>query len=183
MRSTGIVHGVDTLSDMSSRESAGVTDGVDETILLTLLSDGRATLATLAGATGLSTSAVQARLQRLEKRGAIAGYRAVVDWDAMGLPVTAFVSVTPQDYAHQEQIPELLRSLDGVFSCYSIAGAPSYLLRVRTASLGALEDLINTIHLVVPVSTETTMVLRAYFEDEPPQPATAHEESRPAGTL
>lgn len=153
---------------MVQREVPPISDAVDERIVLTLMADGRATLATLAAATGLSTSAVQSRLQRLEKRGVIAGYRAVVDWEAVGLPVSAFVAVTLRDYTRQEEIPELLRALDGVVSCYSIAGAPSYLLRVRTASLSALEDLINEVHRVAPASTETTMVLRAYFEDEPP---------------
>ncbi|WP_312348000.1 Lrp/AsnC family transcriptional regulator [Actinomyces sp.] len=153
---------------MATREHAPDPDPIDTRIVRTMMADGRATLSVLAAATGLSVSAVQARLQRLEKRGVITGYRATVDWEAIDLPVSAFVAVILQDYSHQEQLPELLRNVDGVVSCYSIAGAPSYLLRVRTASLSALEDLINTIHRVAPVSTETTMVLRAYFEDEPP---------------
>lgn len=153
---------------MTTRDHTPGPDPIDTCIVRTMMADGRATLSVLAAATGLSVSAVQARLQRLEKRGVITGYRATVDWEAIGLPVSAFVAVHLRDYTHQEQLPELLRTVDGVFSCYSIAGAPSYLLRVRTASLSALEDLINEIHRVAPVSTETTMVLRAYFEDEPP---------------
>lgn len=153
---------------MATRERTPDPDPIDTRIVRTMMADGRATLSVLAAATGLSVSAVQARLQRLEKRGVITGYRATVDWEAIDLPVSAFVAVILQDYSHQEQLPELLRNVDGVVSCYSIAGAPSYLLRVRTASLSALEDLINKIHRVAPVSTETTMVLRAYFEDEPP---------------
>lgn len=153
---------------MVSRETHPVTDAVDQQIVRTMMADGHTTLSTLATVTGLSVSAVQSRLQRLERRGAITGYRALVDWEAIGLPVSAFVAVTLRDYSHQEQLPELLRGLEGVVSCYSIAGAPSYLLRVRTASLSALEDMINEIHRVAPVSTETTMVLRPYFEDELP---------------
>lgn len=153
---------------MASREPRTPVDPTDMLIIRTMMVDGRTTLSTLATATGLSVSAVQSRLQRLERRGVITGYRAVVDWDAVGLPVSAFVAVTLRDYSHQEVLPELLRGLEGVVSCYSIAGAPSYLLRVRTASLSALEDMINEIHRVAPVSTETTMVLRPYFEDELP---------------
>lgn len=153
---------------MASREPRTPADPTDMLIIRTMMADGRTTLSTLAAATGLSVSAVQSRLQRLERRGVITGYRAVVDWDAVGLPVSAFVAVTLRDYSRQEELPELLRGLEGVVSCYSIAGAPSYLLRVRTASLSALEDMINEIHRVAPVSTETTMVLRPYFEDELP---------------
>src|SRR3954470_13218824 len=51
----------------------------------------------LGKATGLSTSAVHQRVRRLEQRGVIKGYSAVVDFDAIGLSLTAFVSVTPLD--------------------------------------------------------------------------------------
>ncbi len=156
------------MTSMASRDPRPQTDPIDMQIVRAMTADGRTTLSTLAAATGLSVSAVQSRLQRLERRGVITGYRAVVDWDSVGLPVSAFVAVTLRDYSHQEQLPDLLRELEGVISCYSIAGAPSYLLRVRTASLSALEDMINEIHRVAPVSTETTMILRPYFEDELP---------------
>ena len=51
----------------------------------------------LAKATGLSTSAAHQRVRRLEERGVIRGYTAVVDADAVGLPLTALISVTPLD--------------------------------------------------------------------------------------
>lgn len=145
-----------------------VSDRIDATIVRALLDDGRATLATLSELSGLSVSAVQARVQRLERRGVIQGYRADVDFEALGYPVRAFVSVRPLDYMAQDEVPDRLRAIDGVVACYSVTGAPSYILAVRTASPGALEDLLNEIHRAAPVATETTMVLRAYFEDEPP---------------
>ena len=54
-------------------------DAVDHTILAAIARDGRATLAQLSEAVGLSTSAVQSRLKRLESRGVITGYQAVLD--------------------------------------------------------------------------------------------------------
>lgn len=153
---------------MKEREG---TDGIavvdvdrrDAIILDMLEEDGRATLAQLAKATGLSVSAVQSRVQKLERRGVIRGYRAVIDHERRGLPISAFVSVTPLDYSQEADIPGKLRDIDGVVSCYSIAGAPSFMLLVRVASPGRLEELLNLIHRTVPVSTESTVILQTYF--------------------
>ena len=69
----------------------------------------------------------------------------------------------PLDYSEESEIPDRLRELEGVMSCYSVAGAPSFVLVVRVASPTALEELLNLIHRTVPVSTETTMILQTYF--------------------
>lgn len=139
-------------------------DAIDQSILNALEHDGRATLSYLSRISGLSVSAVQSRVQKLERRGIIKRYRAVVDDELRGLPIRAFVSVTPLDYSVESEIPTRLQSLDGVMSCYSIAGAPSFMLVVRVASPGALEELLNLIHRTVPVNTETTLILQTYFE-------------------
>lgn len=108
-------------------------------------------------------SAVQSRVQKLEKRGVIKGYRAVLDYELCGLPISAFVSVTPLDYSQEADIPGKLHELEGVVSCYSIAGAPSFMLVVRVSSPSKLEELLNRIHRTVPVSTESTVILQTYF--------------------
>lgn len=151
------------LMDMNVQESSGM-DGTDETILDVLSHDGRATLMHLSKASGLSVSAVQSRVQKMEKRGVIKGYRAVVDQTLRGLPISAFVAVTPLDYSHEDRIPSQLETVEGVTACYSIAGAPSFMLVVRVASPEKLEELLNRIHRVVPASTESTMILQTYFE-------------------
>ena len=138
-------------------------DETDQRILTMLEADGRATLAQLAQATGLSVSAAQSRVQKLEKRGVIKGYRAVLDYELRGLPISAFVSVTPLDYSQEADIPGKLHELEGVVSCYSIAGAPSFMLVVRVSSPSKLEELLNRIHRTVPVSTESTVILQTYF--------------------
>ena len=64
-------------------------DDIDETILRMLEEDGRATLSQLSDATGLSISAVQSRVQKLERRDVILGYKAVIDDERRGLAVRA----------------------------------------------------------------------------------------------
>lgn len=148
--------------DTAATTSADVDDK-DMIILSMLETDGRATLSQLAKASGLSVSAAQTRVQKLERRGIIRGYAAVIDHERSGQPISAFVSVTPLDYSKESDIPRKLRDIDGIVSCYSVAGAPSFMLLVRVASPGKLEELLNLIHQTVPVSTESTVILKTYF--------------------
>jgi len=133
--------------------------------------DGRATLAQLSEKAGLSVSAVQARLKRLENSGVIAGYRAVVDAEAVGKPLAAFVEITPLDPAQPDNAPELLEHLTEIEACHSIAGDASYMLLVRVATPRHLESLIRDIRAAASVNTRTTVVLQTFYENRPLIPA------------
>jgi len=124
-------------------------------------------LADLSAAVGLSVSAVQARVRKLEARGVIAGYRAVVDPEAVGRPLAAFIEITPLDPAQPDNAPELLEHLDEIEACHSIAGAASYMLFVRVATPRHLETLVREIRLAASVSTRTTVVLQTFYEGRP----------------
>ncbi len=138
-------------------------DDIDEMIIAILEQDGRATLAQLSEATGLSVSAVQSRVQKLERKGVILGYRAVIDNEKRGLGVTAYVSVTPTDRAQESMIPDILRDIDGVVSCDAVTGSSNYLLTVRAGTPAALEELVDNIRCTVSAYTATTIVLKRYF--------------------
>lgn len=125
------------------------------------------TLADLSAAVGLSISAVQARLKRLESRGVVTGYRALVDAEAVGRPLAAFIEITPLDPAQPDNAPELLEHLDAIEACHSIAGDASYMLFARVASPRALEDLVREIRLAAAVRTRTTVVLQTFYEHRP----------------
>ncbi|MFF5624053.1 MULTISPECIES: Lrp/AsnC family transcriptional regulator [unclassified Microbacterium] len=142
-------------------------DSVDRAILAEVSRDGRATLSQLSDAVGLSVSAVQSRLKRLETRGVITGYRAILDPEQAGTPLSAFIEITPLDPAQPDNAPELLEHLDAIEACHSIAGDASYMLFVRVASPRALEGLVRDIRLAANVSTRTTVVLQTYYEHRP----------------
>ncbi|MGO2746563.1 Lrp/AsnC family transcriptional regulator [Microbacterium sp.] len=142
-------------------------DVVDRQIIIEISRDARATLAQLSEAVGLSTSAVQSRLRRLESRGVIAGYRPLLDAEALGKPLSAFIEITPLDPGQPDNAPELLEHLAEIEACHSIAGNASYMLFVRVASPRALEQLVNGIRLTANVSTHTTVVLQTYYENRP----------------
>jgi Lrp/AsnC family leucine-responsive transcriptional regulator len=140
---------------------------IDRQILQLLTADGRTSFTDLGKATGLSTSAVHQRVRRLEQRGVIKGYVAVVDPEAVGLPLTAFISVTPLDPAAPDDVPERLADVPEIEACYSVAGEENYILKVRVATPGALEALLAKIRAAANVSTRTTIVLSTPFEARP----------------
>ena len=153
---------------MTGRKSGRETDELDVVILRELLADGHATLARLGEATGLSTSAVQTRVRRLEERGIITGYRAQVDPEAIGVPLAAFIEVSPLDPCAVDTIPEQLEPLPEIAACHSVAGDAAYLLMVRVPTPQRLEELIREVRLAANVNTRTTVVLQTFFEDRPP---------------
>jgi Lrp/AsnC family leucine-responsive transcriptional regulator len=142
-------------------------DSVDAAILVEVSRDPRATLAQLSERVGLGVSAVQARLRRLESSGVIAGYRAVLDPEAIGRPLSAFIEITPLDPGQPDTAPELLEHLDAIEACHSIAGEASYMLFVRVATPRALEALIRDIRSAASVNTRTTVVLQTFYENRP----------------
>jgi Lrp/AsnC family leucine-responsive transcriptional regulator len=146
---------------------------IDRQIVGLLARDGRLSFTDLAKATGLSTSAVHQRVRRLEERGVIRGYSAVLDYEAVGLPLTAFISITPIDPSQPDDAPERLSGIAEIEACHSVAGNESHILKVRVASPGALEDLLGRIRSAANVSTRTTVVLSTPFEARP----TANSES------
>jgi Lrp/AsnC family leucine-responsive transcriptional regulator len=139
-------------------------DGTDLLLASLLIQDGRSTLKNLAEASGLSVSAVQARVRRLEADKVVRGYTADVDPDAIGLPLAAIIAITPLDTAHEYDIPDRLGMLTEIESCHSVAGEDSFMLFVRVASPTALEALIRDIRRRANVSTRTTVVLQTFFE-------------------
>jgi Lrp/AsnC family transcriptional regulator, leucine-responsive regulatory protein len=139
----------------------------DRRILGLLAEDGRMSFTDLGKATGLSTSAVHQRVKRLEQRGLIRGYAALVDHDVLGRPLTAFISITPIDPSQPDDYPDRLEGIREIESCWSVAGEESYILKIRVATPADLEDLLARIRQVANVATRTTIVLSTPYEGRP----------------
>jgi Lrp/AsnC family leucine-responsive transcriptional regulator len=139
-------------------------EDLDRRIVDLLRSDGRMSYTDLGKAMGLSTSAVHQRVRRLEERGVIKGYAAIVDHAALDLPLTAFISITPLDPAAPDDIPERLRDLPELEACHSVAGEENYILKARVRAPGDLEDLLGRVRATANVATRTTVVLSTPWE-------------------
>ena len=139
-------------------------EDLDRKIVEQLSSDGRMSFTDLGRALGMSTSAVHQRVRRLEKRGVIKGYTARVDHAAVGVAMTAFISITPLDPAAPDDIPDRIRGLHAVEECHSVAGDMNYILKVRVATPLELEELLARVRAAANVSTKTTVVLSTPWE-------------------
>lgn len=141
---------------------------LDRHIVELLVADGRMSYTDLGKATGLSTSAVHQRVRRLEQRGVIRGYAALIDPESVGLSLTAFISVKPFDPSAPDDIADRLADIAEIEACHSVAGDENYILKVRVATPIELEHLLGRIRSQAGVSTRTTVVLSTAYEARPP---------------
>ena len=144
-----------------------LVEDLDRRILTLLATDGRMSFTDLGKATGLSTSAVHQRVKRLEQRGLIKGYGATIDYDQVGKPLTAFISIRPIDPSQPDDSPERLSGIAEIESCWSVAGDESYILKVRVSAPTDLENLLARVRAAANVSTRTTIVLSTPYESRP----------------
>ncbi len=120
-------------------------DSFDRAILALLQQDGRATNQDVADAIGLSPSPCLRRIRRLEADGLITRYVALLDADALGLSVTAFVRVRldRQQDRVLEAFETAVAAFPEVMECYLMTGEADYQLRVLVPSLAAFEDFLR----------------------------------------
>jgi Lrp/AsnC family transcriptional regulator, leucine-responsive regulatory protein len=142
-------------------------DDRDRRILALLQEDARATLGEIAEQVGLAPSSVHERVRKLEQGGVIKGYRTEVDPEALGLFVTALVSIMPLDPRQPDDLPDRVLEFAEVEDCHSVAGDENYILKVRTRTTSALEDLLRRLREKAGVQTRTTVVLSTPFEHRP----------------
>ncbi|MCH9641304.1 MAG: Lrp/AsnC family transcriptional regulator [Actinomycetia bacterium] len=140
-------------------------DEIDRVLARELVADGRATLAHLAATAGLSVSAVQSRVRRLESRGVITGYAARIDPEAVGSMLSAFVAITPLDPSQPDDAPARLQHIREIEACYSVAGEESYVLLVHVETARALEGLLQRIRTAADVKTRSTVILQKFYSE------------------
>ncbi|HMT45208.1 MAG TPA: Lrp/AsnC family transcriptional regulator [Chakrabartia sp.] len=121
------------------------TDALDRKILDALQGDGRMTNQELADKIGLSPSPCLRRVRQLEASGVISRYVALVDPQAIGLSVSAFVRVRldQQDDRHLAAFESAIADFPEVMECYLMTGEADYQLRVLVGSLGEFEDFLR----------------------------------------
>jgi Lrp/AsnC family transcriptional regulator, leucine-responsive regulatory protein len=140
-------------------------DAVDRQLVELLRANGRASYAELARQVGLSSPAVHERVGKLEAGGVITGYRAVVDPAAVGLPVTALVSLIESDAVDETRVQDGLLALPAVEDCWRVAGGEDYVVKVRVTDIAALEEAIDALNRIRGVArTRTTVVLSTKWE-------------------
>ena len=142
-------------------------DDYDHRILGWLLRDGRAPASQIAESIGLSRPAVAERIEKLERNGVVLGTTVVIDPEALGEHVTAFVSArvpgTVSDKA-RKAFDALLKKKE-VLEAHTVAGDDCYLLKVRTDSIASLNALVSSLTAApLSLATRTTIVMQTHCE-------------------
>lgn len=136
-------------------------DDLDIALLRELAVDSRQSQRALARAVGMSPPAIADRLARLERAGAIRGYRVDIDWTALGVPVVVYLAVTAGPGMDLSQIIALIRELPETQDMSVVTGGLDLLVRLRVRDQVHLRDLLlNTIFQIPGVQrTETFLSL------------------------
>ncbi len=140
-------------------------DEIDAKILELLQRRGRMQRSDVAEEVDLSISAVSERMRKLEARGVIEDYTAVVDAKRLRLDITAFIRVSVDGSEHYSNFVDEVKDMDHVLEVHSITGAGSHLMKVRTADTTALERFLSDIQALPGVSKTTTSIVLSTFKE------------------
>jgi len=142
-------------------------DRQDLEILDLVQSDAKSTQSEIAEKVGLSVQAVSERLRKLEGRGVIRRYVALLDARRLGKDITAFVSVLLDHPTHDAMFQAAMASLPEVLECHHVVGPFSYLLKVKVEDTAALEKLLaHRIKAIGGVSQTVTVVVLSTSKEE-----------------
>jgi Lrp/AsnC family leucine-responsive transcriptional regulator len=151
-------------------------DNLDIQILNIIQSNARVSQADVARSVGLAPSAVLERLRKLEGKGVLKGYVALIEPEAIDMGQLAFVAVRtsgPLDLT--DKAGELIAEIPGVLEVHHLAGEDCYLVKIRGRDAQHIGQLLRHMKVIPSVTyTRTTMVLST-VKDSPrlPLPAIA----------
>jgi Lrp/AsnC family transcriptional regulator, leucine-responsive regulatory protein len=131
------------LSEVCSPSAAPVDlDDLDLALLIALARDARLSQRALARKVEMSPPAVADRLARLERTGAIRGYRVDVDWAALGYPVVVYLAVTAGPGMDLSEIIAAIRALPEAQDMSVVTGGLDLLVRLRVRDHSHLRELL-----------------------------------------
>jgi Lrp/AsnC family leucine-responsive transcriptional regulator len=146
-------------------------DRIDRAILSRLQQEGRIANVELAEAVSLSPSSCLRRTKALEADGLIAGYRAELDRERIGLGFTVFISLKVEQHSRQTstKIETALTAIPAVVACYVVSGEADFLVEAVVPSLARYEQLLlDQILAIDPVtSVHSTVAIRTVLSRGP----------------
>jgi Lrp/AsnC family leucine-responsive transcriptional regulator len=145
-------------------------DETDLKILELLQSDARTTNTAIAQSVGLSAPSVLERIRKLEAKGVIKGYRAIIDGAALGRPITAFIRVSsegsPGAYPDFVKNMEVVSREPEVLECHSVAGEDCFIIKVKVASPPDLESLLGHLRTTARIGRTVSMIVLSTMKEE-----------------
>jgi Lrp/AsnC family leucine-responsive transcriptional regulator len=152
-------------------------DGFDLKIIVCLMNRARTSWAELGNMLGLSAPAAAERVHKLEEKGTIKGYAALVDPEALGYDKAAFISVTLDRPEHRQTFLQTMSEMPQILECHHVAGDDDYILKVRSKGTRGIEQLISEKIKAIPgvIKTRTTIILST-VKETPVLPLIAEKE-------
>lgn len=140
-------------------------DDIDRQLVTLLMGDARMSYADLARQVGLSAPSVHERIRRLERDGVVQGSSVQVDMHALGLGVSALVSLHQREGVDADDIVASLREVPEIEDCWLVAGDEAFVVKVRVADLEDLDRALRVLRHVPGIArTRTTVVLSTLLE-------------------
>ena len=140
----------------------------DARILDVLQRDGRRAYADLGAEVGMSGPSAHERVKKLEARGVIMGYAAVVDPASVGFDILAFSWITQAPGTMSNDLTESFAVIPEIEECHHITGEADYLIKVRARDTRDLERVLRLVQSTKDVfQTETDVVFSSGFERRP----------------
>ena len=148
-------------------------DKIDVTILELLQDSGRMKRNAIAEIVGLSVPSVSERMRKLEERGVITGYHAVIAPKRFHIDITSFIRVTVDGSVNYDNFVNEILVFPEVQEVHSITGEGSHILKVRSRNTTTLEQLLSKIQSLPGVhGTSTSIVLSTFKETRKIKPYT-----------
>lgn len=120
-------------------------DDIGRQILRALQEDARISFSELGRRVGLSSPAVAERVRRMEEKGIILGYKAIVNLEKIGLPITALVRVNTHDNAASKTLEKMAKEMPEVLECHNLTGEDGLIFKVVVSNVRHLEEIIMAI--------------------------------------
>jgi Lrp/AsnC family transcriptional regulator, leucine-responsive regulatory protein len=140
----------------------------DARILEILQRDGRRPYAEIGAEVGMSGPSAHERVKKLEARGVIEGYAAIVDPRSIGYDILAFSWITQAPGTTSNDLTDAFRAIPEIEECHHITGEADYLIKVRARDTRDLERVLRRVQSTKGVfQTETDVVFSSGFERRP----------------
>ncbi len=140
-------------------------DDIDVKILTLLQDNGRMKRNRIAEEVGLSVPSVSERMRKLEERGVITGYHAVLDAKRLHVDITAFIRVMLEGSEYYRDFVDRAAEMDEVLEVHSITGEGSHILKIRTRNTTTLERLLSRIQAWPGVHGSSTSIVLSTFKE------------------
>ena len=135
-------------------------DTKDKAILDILSSSGKEPASSISSKIGMSVPAVIERINKLQESEVIQGYKAVVNYEKLGMDISALITLVSESSDYYYDVIKLAKDADEVVKCFATTGSGSHVLLIRTENTNTLEKFLRTIQQWPGIiRTETQLIL------------------------